>query len=149
MIDRKALNEGEVLVTPDPKTEPFGFFVDTRSHHFMADEPEKVGGQGVGPLPMEILAASLASCTAITLRFYAQHKGLILPPFQVKVTHKHVVKAQTQESVLQLGVTLHLEGDVSKELEEKLLEIAGKCPVHRALLGTINITTQAAVSRGN
>ena len=146
MIDRKSLVEGEVLVTPDLKTEPFGFFVDTRAHHFMADEPEKLGGQDMGMIPLEILAASLASCTAITLRFYAGHKGITLPPFQVKVAHKHTVKAATQESVLQLDVTLHFEEDISQELEAKLLEIANKCPVHRALLGTINIQTQVGVT---
>ncbi|MGY1424772.1 alpha/beta fold hydrolase [Lysobacter sp. A289] len=98
--------------------------------HFLADEPPEVGGLGSGPTPYDLLAAGLGACTAMTLRMYARGKQLSLG--RVTVTVGHSRRRGTEPSDL-FTRRLLLEGNLSAEQRQRLVEIAGKCPVHRTL----------------
>lgn len=97
-------------------------------HTILADEPESAGGSDEGPNPVEILAASLASCTAITVEMYADRKDWDLGEFQVDVE-------ASGEGIVpeRFEVTLRLGCELDDDQLERLREIAAKCPVHRAL----------------
>ena len=103
--------------------------IEIREHRLTADEPEDHGGTDKGPRPTELLAASLASCTAITLLMYAERKEWDLADLQVSVDYK------TPESgePARLEVKIRTPAELTDEQRERLLVIASKCPVHRTL----------------
>ncbi len=109
-------------------------------HTLIADEPIEEGGQDLGPSPFELLASSLAACTAMTLRLYAAHKKISLGDFRVKVSVVRSCDPETKTAILSLDRELHFEDKTEAELS-KYKEIAEKCPVHRALSGQIFIET--------
>lgn len=110
---------------------------------FLADEPPEVGGLGSGPTPYDLLGAGLGACTAMTLRLYARHKGLPLDRVTVEVGHSR--RADTQPPDLFVR-RLRLEGDLSEEQRQRLIEMAEKCPVHRTLHRGAAIETAEGVS---
>ena len=103
--------------------------LEIREHRLIVDEPEEKGGTDRGPSPGELLAASLASCTAITIEMYADRKqwGLGAVEVAVEFTEATTDDPPTFELRIRLGAEL------SEEHRERILTIAGKCPVHRAL----------------
>jgi putative redox protein len=98
--------------------------------HFLADEPPEVGGLGSGPTPYDLLAAGLGACTAMTLRMYARRKKL--PLDHVTVTVGHSRRRGTEPADL-FTRRLLLTGDLTGEQQQRLVEIADRCPVHRTL----------------
>lgn len=97
-------------------------------HELIADEPPERGGSDLGPRPTQLLGASLAGCTAITVQMYAGRKGWDLGRMQVAVDidyEDHVPSA--------FRVSLALPEWLDEEQRRRLLVIAGKCPVHRAI----------------
>lgn len=123
-----------LVVTATPKG-PLGAVVRARAHHWDADEPLSVGGTDLAGTPMEMLLASLASCTLITLRMYAQRKGWVIDSVGVRVegVHDPAGRLAGASIVLSFGDTL----DEAQRL--RLVEIAGKCPVHKVLAGGIRL----------
>ena len=107
--------------------------IDVRSHHLAADEPVDVGGDDSAPSPQELLAASLASCTAITIEMYAQRKGWDLGHVEVECEYTPAERGCPTKFEL----VLRLPPDASEEKVEKLRVIAAKCPVHRTLDGEV------------
>jgi putative redox protein len=107
--------------------------VEIRGHELTADEPRSHGGQDSGPSPQELLAASLASCTAITMEMYAQRKGWQVGDITVDV---HYEPAQ-RGSPTRFKMEVELPKELPEEQREKLLQIAAKCPVHRTLEGEV------------
>jgi putative redox protein len=103
--------------------------VRVRDHLLTSDEPQDTGGDDTGPSPQELLAASLASCTAITLEMYAARKGWDLGDLEVVVDLEYG-QGGVPSSFL---VTIKLPQELSEEQQERLKVIAGKCPVHRVL----------------
>jgi putative redox protein len=103
--------------------------VEIREHRLIVDEPEEDGGTDRGPAPSELLAASLGSCTAITVEMYADRKEWGLGTVEVAVDY---TKA-TSDKPPTFDVTITLGAELSEETRQKILVIAGKCPVHRAL----------------
>jgi putative redox protein len=103
--------------------------VEIREHRLIVDEPEDKGGTDQGPAPAELLAASLATCTAITLEMYADRKEWGLGAVEVAVDHT----AATPDNPATFDVRITLGAQLNEEHRDKLLTIAGKCPVHRAL----------------
>ena len=102
-------------------------------HQLTADEPEDTGGDDMGPSPQELLAASLASCTAITMEMYAKRKGWNVDGLQVDVDYQPAERGCVTKFELIMKMPAHL----SEEQVEKLQVIAAKCPVHRTLEGEV------------
>lgn len=100
-------------------------------HHLLADEPVSMGGGDAGPAPFDFLMAGLGACTSMTLRMYAERKELPLRNVQVELSHHKVDIDGVARDCIQRKITL--DGELSAEQRQRLLEIANKCPVHRAL----------------
>lgn len=140
--------KGEQLVGHlDLENDNFTTSIQTAKHSLIADEPEKVGGDDFGPSPYELLNASLAACTAMTLKMYANRKKWDLKEVYVYLSHskQHVSDMnddQTNSSYLDvLTKKLSFEGDLTEEQKMRLKEIASRCPVHRTLEADIKIET--------
>jgi len=103
--------------------------IETREHRLVADEPPDKGGTDRGPKPTELLAASLASCTAITIEMYADRKEWNLGTVEVAF---YFTEATTDEPP-RFRVEIKTPAELSDEQRQRILVIAGKCPVHRAL----------------
>lgn len=98
-----------------------------RNHFVVIDEPVDLGGDDNAPTPVEYLLTAIGSCVAITLRMYAQRKEWDLGKINVNVHLKENLKAEGIEKVIVEEISF--ENDISSSQREKLLEIAGKCPV--------------------
>jgi putative redox protein len=105
--------------------------VDIRNHLVLADEPADQGGDDEGPSPQELLAASLASCTAITMEMYAKRKGWELGPVEVQCEYTPAERGCP--TVFKL--IMRLPSGCSADQVDKLRAIAAKCPIHRTLDG--------------
>lgn len=100
-------------------------------HRLLADEPVSVGGADAGPAPLEFVMAGLGACTSMTVRMYAERKGIPLTRISVSLSHDRVKVASIPRDRIVRKITL--EGDLTVEQRARLLEIANKCPVHKAL----------------
>lgn len=103
--------------------------LEVREHRLIADEPQDRGGTDAGPKPTELLAAALASCTAITIEMYADRKGWELGQVEVSADYT----PGTPDAPPRFEVRISIPADLSEEQRERILVIAGKCPVHRTL----------------
>ena len=104
--------------------------VEIREHRLIADEPQSSGGGDQGPTPTELLAASLAACTAITMELYADRKGWELGEVEVHVDWPDSLKGGNR-----IDVKIRIPTELSDEQRQRLLVIAGKCPVHKLIAG--------------
>jgi len=107
--------------------------VQVREHQLTVDEPMEAGGQDTGPDPQELLAVSLASCTAITMEMYAARKGWDIGHVEVDVEYSPAERGCPTKFEL----VMRLPEEIPEEQVERLLAIAAKCPVHRALDGEV------------
>ena len=103
--------------------------LEIREHRLISDEPERRGGTDKGPTPTELLAASLASYTAITIEMYADRKEWDLGQVEVEVDFTESEKEMPAGFDVQIRIPAKLDEDQRK----RVLRIAGKCPVHKAL----------------
>jgi uncharacterized OsmC-like protein/pimeloyl-ACP methyl ester carboxylesterase len=117
-------------------------------HALIADEPESYGGLDTGPSPYDFLAVGLAACTSMTVRLYAERKGLRLPAFRVDVVHDKIHAEDCAGcaegaggKVDRFGRRIVFEGALDEVTRAKVLEIADKCPVHKTLESRSSITT--------
>jgi putative redox protein len=108
----------------------------TSGHRVIADEPEELGGGNLGPAPGEFLMISLASCTAITLRMYADRKKWNVEKIKVEVAFE---KAQ-YKTIFKREISF--DGELDDEQRNRLLQIANSCPVHKTLTNPIEIDTK-------
>ena len=104
--------------------------------HFLADTEVSRGGAGTGPSPHEYLAAALASCTSMTLKMYSERKAWKLENAIVTVD---IERTNDVEIFMR---DIQLMGELDTEQKERLLDVATKCPIHKALAGEIQIKTQ-------
>jgi putative redox protein len=110
--------------------------LEVGNNHFVSDIDEAKGGNSSGPSPHEYLGAALAACTGMTLKMYAQRKSWDLQDAIVTVDIERV------NDIEKFKRSIKLVGAVDAEQSQRLLEIANKCPVHKALTGTIEINTE-------
>lgn len=111
------------------------FEIQVNGHQVLTDVPEKLGGEDTAPGPHDYVVTALAACTAITMQMYANRKGIPLMSSNIKVeiTEEGAKNAIKRE--------IALEGDLTEEQRQRLLEIAEKCPLHQFLQRGANITT--------
>jgi putative redox protein len=107
--------------------------VSVRSHEVRVDEPEESGGEDSGPDPQEMLAVSLASCTAITMEMYAKRKGWNIGDIEVEVDYEPAQRG----SPTKFHMTTRMPKELPQDQRERLMQIAAKCPVHRTLEGEV------------
>lgn len=107
-------------------------------HFIYADEPESVGGTDEGMNPGALLLASLGSCTAITIRMYADRKGYALDGIKISLAI-----CEEREMNKETTITRKIEflGSLNSEERERLMQIADKCPIHKILTNPIKIET--------
>ncbi len=118
----------------------FQVLLDDGAHTWVADEPESAGGGDRGPSPVALLLSSLGACTSITLKMYAQRKGW--PLDEVRVT----LSMESGDDGSTIDRQIVLNGDLSDEQRERLLQIANACPVHKILTRPVAIRTGLAVA---
>jgi putative redox protein len=111
-------------------------------HTIVVDEPIEAGGSDAGPSPTRLLAASLASCTAITVEMYAERKGWAIDPVEVAVEVSYDGPVPSA-----FEVELRVGGSPSEEQLARLREIAARCPVHRVLTGAPRVAIADRIER--
>ncbi len=153
---------GRYLSLPAPEAEPEGqvvveeqsggrFLQAVRvgSHVLSADEPRAAGGNDEGPSPYDFLLIALGACTSMTLRMYADHKGLPLEHVAVTLDHEKIHARDCEDceksssKIDRIRRRLRISGELSDAQRTRLVEIADRCPVHRTLEGDIRIETSA------
>ena len=115
------------------RDEGYRHTVKVRGHELTVDEPRDQGGGDSGPDPQELLAASLASCTAVTMEMYAQRKGWDIGGIEVTAQYT----AAERGCPTRFNLVMRFPKELSPEQVEKLKVIAAKCPVHRTLDGEV------------
>jgi len=121
-------------------------------HRLLADEPIPAGGSDTGPSPYDYLVAALGACTSMTVRMYADRKKWPVEEVIVRLKHSKIHAedcrdCETKEGRLdRIDLVIDPSGPLTEEQRQKLLEIAGKCPVHRTLKSEIDIKSELAAS---
>jgi putative redox protein len=147
---KPASEDAHAVVVSETGEGKFQQTVTIGPHHFLADEPVAAGGDDTGPSPYEWLLAGLGTCTAMTLRLYADQKGLPLERVSVTLSHAKIHAAdcatcETKEGKLdRIERTIALAGPLDEAQRKRLMEIADKCPVHRTLTSEVEIRTALA-----
>ena len=135
------------VVYVDTEAVPYLEDIAIGGHRLHGDEPSEAGGGDAGPSPYEFLLAALGTCTCITVRMYAQSRHWPLVAVHISLTHAKVhaddcAASATEVRMLdRIDMAISLLGDLSEDQRRRLLEIAGRCPVHRTLTSTIEIHT--------
>ena len=124
--------------------------LNVAGHPLVADEPKSVGGTAAGPTPYDLLSAALASCTTMTLMMYARHKGIDLDAVTVRVRHDKIHAKDCEDCETAAGRIdeflreIVIDGGLSDEQRQRMLEIADRCPVHRTLHAEVKVRTVIA-----
>jgi uncharacterized OsmC-like protein len=123
--------------------------IEIGSHRLSADEPAAFGGTDTGASPYDLLLAALGSCTSMTIGLYARKRKWPLENVTVSLRHFKIHAADCEEcetkegKIDRIAPEIHLDGALTDEQRAKLMEIAGKCPVHQTLTSEINIQSHA------
>lgn len=139
--------EPHVVVNGDAKG--FAQKVEIGSHHLAIDEPASYGGTDSGPSPYDLILAALGSCTSMTIGLYARKRSWPVDKISVSLWHskihaKDCDDCETKDGRIdRIEMEIHLDGSLTDEQRAKLMEVAGKCPVHQTLTSEINIKTRA------
>ena len=140
--------EGEVVATT--YTDSFRTDLSVGSHTLIADEPASVGGTNLGPSPYGLLSAALASCTSMTLKMYATVKKLELRSATVRVWHRKIhaedcIDCEAKDGRIdEFHREISFAGNLTPEQEQRLMEIADRCPVHRTLHSEVKVRSRLA-----
>lgn len=136
-----------VIVRGDAKG--FAQKIDIGPYHIDADEPVSYGGTDSGPSPYDFILGALGACTSMTIGLYARKRSWPVDKITVSLRHskihaKDCDDCETKEGRIdRVEMEIHLEGALTDEQRAKLMEVAGKCPIHQTLTHEINIKTRA------
>lgn len=143
---RTPLGEGAAFAHSDNRG--FRTPLNVAGHAMVIDEPVAVGGTDAGPSPYGLISAALASCTAMTLHSYAKMKKLPVTDIRVLVQHDKVHEVDCEHcdsdpgaKIDQLQRTIWIDGELTAQMRERLLQIADRCPVHRTFQSSVRIVT--------
>jgi putative redox protein len=117
--------------------------IEDGAHRLVVDEPKEAGGADAGPAPTRLVAAGLASCIAITMEMYAERKGWDVGTVEVDVDIEYERFAPSA-----FAAEIRFPEGLSEEQRERLLAIAGKCPVHKLLAHEIPVTVAERTGPG-
>jgi putative redox protein len=123
------------IVTATIGLEPYETSLNNGVHLIYSDEPPEAGGKDKGPSPQDFLRMSLASCTAITLRMYANRKNLDIEKIMV------AIRTESVENKTIFHRNVFVKGTITNEQREKLMKIANACPIHKILENPIEVNT--------
>ena len=121
-------------------SEKFLTSIHWRNGVLITDEPDKLGGQDLGPDPYTLLLSALVSCTLATLRMYIDHKGLDIP--EISVEANMFQKIGNKGTVMHFQRRIAIAEVVDPELQQRLIRLAENCPVSKILKGNIEITSE-------
>jgi len=107
-------------------------------HFIYADEPEELGGTDEGMNPGALLLASIGSCTAITIRMYADRKEIPLTHIKIELS---ICPEDEMDKSTTIQRKIELTGDLDDQQRLRLMQIADKCPIHKLLTNPIKIET--------
>jgi putative redox protein len=142
---RKATSMHERTVTViESGNGPYGQFITSGHHVLGADEPEALGGRDTGPDPYELLLAALGACTAMTVRMYANRKGLSLERISVRLRHSQRASGNELKDRFERLITL--EGRLTPAERARLMEVADRCPVSQTLQRSSEVSSFLAES---
>jgi putative redox protein len=139
--------EHQTVALVGDKDAGYTTLIKAGKHFITADEPEDVGGNDFGPTPYQLLSSALATCTAMTLRMYANRKDWEVNEIKVHVNHdkRHCEDCQRDTPSARIDYferLIEIDGNINGEQRLRLLEIADKCPVHKTLEGELKISTK-------
>ncbi|MGA2053870.1 MAG: bifunctional alpha/beta hydrolase/OsmC family protein [Bradyrhizobium sp.] len=152
-VSTAAADPGEVprqVVVRETRNGKFQQTVTVGPHRLLADEPVAAGGDDSGLGPYDFLLAALGACTSMTMRLYADRKSLPLERTTVTLKHSKIhaedcAECETEAGMLdQIERVIGMEGALSSEQRQRLMEIADKCPVHRTLTSEVRILSREA-----
>lgn len=118
--------------------EKYRTLLASSTNEIVADEPTGLGGTDLGFSPAELMSASLASCTAITLRMYSDRSGWNVNQIKVMVEYSR----DTAGNTTQFNRSILIEGDLEENQMNRMLAIANACPMHKLLTGRIHIESK-------
>jgi putative redox protein len=119
----------KITVTRD-RTGKMRHIVKVRQHQFAVDESDAVGGEDTGPTPHDLYDAALAACKALTVLWYANRKHLPVEDIEVAVDRDD---SEERSGIYRLSATLAVTGALTESQRQQLLNVAGKCPVHKLM----------------
>jgi putative redox protein len=143
--DDPASSEGTVTVT-EAGSGTYTQQITAGDHRLVADEPKPIGDDA-GPTPYGLLLAALGACTSMTVRMYADRKGWPLERVRVTLRHSRIHAQDCADCETTKGWIDHIDrdleiaGDLDDTQRQRLLYIAGRCPVHQTLTSEVDITT--------
>jgi len=143
----EALPDGVVEVS-EARTGRLAQRIRAGRHVFAADEPVAVGGDDSGPGPYDYLLAALGACTSMTLRLYAERKGIAAERFSVRLSHRKIHAEDcadcetTAGDIGEITRDISIVGDLPEAVRSRLMEIADKCPVHATLTHEIKVRSR-------
>ncbi|MEM7461687.1 MAG: bifunctional alpha/beta hydrolase/OsmC family protein [Pseudomonadota bacterium] len=149
-VDEEAASD--VVVVSETRNGKFQNNVEVGRHRLIADEPASVGGLDSGPTPYDFLSIGLGACTSMTMRMYADRKGIDPGAISVEVEHGKIhasdclectdEERNSKSRIDRFERRIRLSGDLDDEQRDSLLRIADKCPVHKTLEASSKIATR-------